>query len=176
LGLKQLIPNPWTVVKEKYPEGSVINARVMRTTTFGAFLEVEPGVEGLVHISQLAHARVEKTEDVVKPGDEVQVKILLVDPVAKRMSLSIKANLPQEEEVPEVAEVTEGEPLYSTDAPPVTEEAAEEVPAEETAPIEGTEAPAQETIPEEEIPAEATEEAPAVEAPAEEAQVEEAQE
>ncbi|MEG1537866.1 MAG: 30S ribosomal protein S1 [Clostridiales bacterium] len=96
LGLKQLTPNPWSLVAEKYPEGSVITAKVMRTTTFGAFLEVEPGVEGLVHISQMAHQRVEKTEDVVKPGDMVQVKVLSVDPEAKRMSLSIKATLPKD--------------------------------------------------------------------------------
>ena len=115
LGLKQLIPNPWSVVQEKYPEGSIITAKVMRTTTFGAFLEVEPGVEGLVHISQLAHNRVEKTEDVVKPGDEVQVKVLLVDPVAKRMSLSIKSTLPKEEEINDMPEVEEGEPVYSTE-------------------------------------------------------------
>lgn len=97
LGLKQLTPNPWSLVAEKYPEGSIITAKVMRTTNFGAFLEVEPGVEGLVHISQLANHRVEKTEDVVKPGDVVQVKVLAVDPEAKRMSLSIKAALPEEE-------------------------------------------------------------------------------
>ena len=148
LGLKQLIPNPWTVVKEKYPEGSVITAKVMRVTTFGAFLEVEPGVEGLVHISQLAHTRVEKTEDVVKPGDEVQVKILLVDPVAKRMSLSIKATLPKEEEAPETPEVAEGEPIYSTDNLPTIEERLEE-PAAEEAP--GAEAPQEQ---EEELEAE----------------------
>lgn len=94
LGLKQLKPNPWSLVVDKYPEGSVITAKVMRTTTFGAFLEVEPGVEGLVHISQLANYRVDKTEDVVKPGDVVDVEVLSVDPDAKRMSLSIKATLP----------------------------------------------------------------------------------
>jgi len=142
LGLKQLIPNPWSVVKEKYPEGSVITAKVMRTTTFGAFLEVEPGVEGLVHISQLAHNRVEKTEDVVKPGDEVQVKILLVDPVAKRMSLSIKATLPEEEKLP-MPEVPEGEPLYSTDDPIPVVAPFEEAPAEEAI---TEEAPAEEPL------------------------------
>jgi 4-hydroxy-3-methylbut-2-enyl diphosphate reductase len=126
LGLKQLIPNPWSVVKEKYPEGSIITAKVMRITSFGAFLEVEPGVEGLAHISQLAHSRVEKTEDVVKPGDEVQVKILLVDPEAKRMSLSLKATLSKEEEISETPDIAEGEPMYSTDNPPLTEEQSEE--------------------------------------------------
>lgn len=106
LGLKQLNPSPWSLAAEKYTEGCVISAKVMRTTTFGAFLEIEPGVEGLVHISQLAHHRVEKTEDVVKPGDVVEVKVLSVDPEAKRMSLSIKATLPPEEAAAEQAEET----------------------------------------------------------------------
>ncbi|MBR5430235.1 MAG: bifunctional 4-hydroxy-3-methylbut-2-enyl diphosphate reductase/30S ribosomal protein S1 [Firmicutes bacterium] len=117
LGLKQLIPNPWTLAQDKYPVGSIISAKVMRTTTFGAFLEVEPGVEGLVHISQMANHRVEKTEDVVKPGDVVNVKVLAVDPEAKRMSLSIKATLPEGEDFP-------------------LPEAAPAAPAEEEAPAE----------------------------------------
>lgn len=129
LGLKQLIPNPWTLAQDKYPVGSVISAKVMRTTTFGAFLEVEPGVEGLVHISQMANHRVEKTEDVVKPGDVVDVKVLAVDPEAKRMSLSIKATLPEGEDIP---------------APAPEEAPDEEAPAEEPVPAE---APAEEAAP-----------------------------
>ncbi|NLF80742.1 MAG: 30S ribosomal protein S1, partial [Clostridia bacterium] len=118
LGLKQLQPSPWSLAADKYPEGSVISAKVMRTTTFGAFLEIEPGVEGLVHISQLAHHRVEKTEDVVKPGDIVEVKVLSVDPEAKRMSLSIKATLSQDDAIAEQeeADLTENVPLEA-DAP-----------------------------------------------------------
>ncbi len=115
LGLKQLVSNPWSAAKENYPEGSIITATVMRTTTFGAFLEVEPGIEGLVHISQLAHQRVEKTEDVVKPGDSVEVKVLSVDTEGKRMSLSIKAATAKEEAA-EMPEAAEGEPVYSSDA------------------------------------------------------------
>lgn len=93
LGLKQLMPNPWTTAVERYPVGDVVKAKIVRTAPFGAFAQVEPGIEGLVHISQLALERVAKTEDVVKPGDEVNVKILSVDPVAKRMSLSIRETL-----------------------------------------------------------------------------------
>lgn len=125
LGLKQLCPNPWTLAAEKYPEGSIIDAKVMRTTNFGAFLEVEPGVEGLVHISQMANYRVGKAEDIVKPGDVVKVKVLSVDPEAKRMSLSIKAALPEEEQTeaaPEAEAVVE--PAESTE--PAVEAAAEE--------------------------------------------------
>ncbi|MBR7114051.1 MAG: bifunctional 4-hydroxy-3-methylbut-2-enyl diphosphate reductase/30S ribosomal protein S1 [Firmicutes bacterium] len=111
LGLKQLTPNPWSIAAEKYPEGATLTAKVMRTTSFGAFLEIEPGVEGLVHISQLAHKRVEKTEDVVKPGDEVEVKVLGVDPEAKRMSLSIKATQPAPVEEAPAEEAVEEAPV-----------------------------------------------------------------
>ncbi|MGI5824691.1 MAG: bifunctional 4-hydroxy-3-methylbut-2-enyl diphosphate reductase/30S ribosomal protein S1 [Bacillota bacterium] len=109
LGLKQLIPNPWTLVEEKYPVGAVVDATVMRTAPFGAFLQLEPGVEGLVHISQLAYERVAKTEDVVNPGDEVEVKVLDIDVENKRISLSIKETLPEpvKEEVVEEAPVEE---------------------------------------------------------------------
>ena len=142
LGLKQLIPNPWTLAQDKYPVGSIISAKVMRTTTFGAFLEVEPGVEGLVHISQMANHRVEKTEDVVKPGDVVDVKVLAVDPEAKRMSLSIKATLPEGEDIPT--------PAPAAEEAPAEEAPVEEAPAEEAAPAE---APAEEAPAEEEAPA-----------------------
>ncbi len=148
LGLKQLIPNPWSLVVEKYPEGTIITAKVMRTTTFGAFLEVEPGVEGLVHISQLANYRVDKTEDIVKPGDMVEVEVLSVDPEAKRMSLSIKATLPE-------------------DAPtePPTKEVEPEAVAEELAVEEA--APAEEGVAAEEIAEESVEETAATEETAE---------
>lgn len=129
LGLKQLIPNPWSLAREKYPEGSTITAKVVRTAPFGAFLEVEPGVEGLVHISQLANHRVEKTEDVVTPGQVVDVKVLSVDPEAKRISLSIKGAATYQEEAPvEEAPVKE--------APVAEESAAAEEISFEAAPIE----------------------------------------
>lgn len=139
LGLKQLVPSPWTLAAEKYTEGSIITAKVMRTTTFGAFLEVEPGVEGLVHISQLAHHRVEKTEDVVKPGDIVEVKVLSVDSEAKRMSLSIKAALPKEEEPAVEAADEEAEEQAMVEAAAeekVPDEEAAAAVAEEPAPAE----------------------------------------
>ena len=100
LGLKQLIPNPWTLVADKYPVGSIVSATVMRTADFGAFVQLEPGVEGLVHISQLSRQRVAKTTDAVKPGDVVDVKVLDIDVENKRMSLSIKETLPIEEPEP----------------------------------------------------------------------------
>ena len=90
LGYKQLQPRPWDNVEEKYPVGTVLTRTIVRVRPFGAFIELEPGVDGLVHISQVAPNRVEKIEDVVQPGQEVNVKVLAVDPVAKRISLSIR--------------------------------------------------------------------------------------
>lgn len=90
LGYKQLQPRPWDNVEEKYPVGSVVTRKVVRIRPFGAFVEMEPGVDGLIHISQVALTRVNKVEDVLTPGQEVTVKILAVDPEAKRISLSIR--------------------------------------------------------------------------------------
>lgn len=110
LGLKQLVPNPWTLAAEKYPVGSTVEVTIMRTAPFGAFAQLEPGVEGLIHISQLARTRVEKTEDVVTPGQKVEVKVLGIDADAKRLSLSIRELLPEEETAEGADEV-----VYSTE-------------------------------------------------------------
>ena len=80
-------------MEEKYPVGSVITRRVVRIRPFGAFIELEPGVDGLVHISQVAPHRINKVEDVLTPGQDVNVKILSVDPDARRISLSIREAL-----------------------------------------------------------------------------------
>ncbi len=109
LGLKQLQPKPWDVAPEKYPAGAVVVGKVVRITTFGAFVELEPGIDGLVHISQCAATRIQKVEDAVNVGDEVTVKVLNIDPEAKRISLSIRALLE-----PEVAPVEE-EPVYDNE-------------------------------------------------------------
>ena len=91
LGLKQLQPKPWDTAPAKYPEGAIVTGKVVRITTFGAFVELEPGIDGLVHISQCAPTRINKVEDAVNVGDEVTVKVLSIDPAAKRISLSIRA-------------------------------------------------------------------------------------
>lgn len=93
LGLKQLHSNPWHTAVERYPQGSVVEGKVLRVAPFGVFVEVEPGIEGLVHISQLAERHVEKPEDVVSVGDRVPVKVLKVDQEAQRMSLSLREAL-----------------------------------------------------------------------------------
>lgn len=96
LGYKQLQPKPWDVAEDKYAAGSVVEGKVVRITTFGAFVELEPGLDGLVHISQCALTRVQKVEDAVKVGQTVRVKVLKVDPAEKRISLSIREVLEDE--------------------------------------------------------------------------------
>jgi 4-hydroxy-3-methylbut-2-enyl diphosphate reductase len=93
LSLKALQEDPWVVASANYPEGSVVSGKVLRATDFGAFVEIEPGFEGLLHISELAYDRVEKVEDVVKPGDMVDVKIIKINTDEKKIGLSIKATL-----------------------------------------------------------------------------------
>ena len=90
LGLKQVLSNPWENAETSYPVGTVVEAKVVRLAPFGAFVQLEPGVEGLVHISHLANHHVEKPEDVVSEGEEVKVKVLSVDTQDKRIRLSIK--------------------------------------------------------------------------------------
>ncbi|MCI8912912.1 MAG: bifunctional 4-hydroxy-3-methylbut-2-enyl diphosphate reductase/30S ribosomal protein S1 [Lawsonibacter sp.] len=109
LGMKDHSQDPWTVFTTTYQVGDTANVRVVKLMTFGAFAEVVPGVDGLIHISQLADHRVEKPGDVVSEGDKVDVKITDVDMENKKISLSIRALL---------------EPSYEEEAEePVEEEA-----------------------------------------------------
>ena len=96
LSYKETQPRPWTVAGEKYPVGSVVEGKVVRIASFGAFVELEPGLDGLVHISQIALTRIAKVEDEVKEGDIVRVKVLDVNTEAKRISLSIREVLEDE--------------------------------------------------------------------------------
>jgi small subunit ribosomal protein S1 len=90
LGLKQTQNDPWQQVLDKYKEGDVVEGRVTKVVTFGAFVEILPGVEGLVHISELAAHHVENPREVVAQGQAVNVKIIEVDGERRRLSLSIK--------------------------------------------------------------------------------------
>ncbi len=98
LGYKQTIPHPWDNVEEKYTVGDTVSGKVVRITTFGAFVQLEPGVDGLVHISQISDKHVDKVEDVLKVDEEVQVRILDVDSEKRRISLSIREALPNRQE------------------------------------------------------------------------------
>jgi small subunit ribosomal protein S1 len=91
LSLKAITPGPWDGVEQKLAAGDVIEGTVKRLTDFGAFVEVLPGIDGLVHISQISHKRVENPKDVLKVGQEVTVKVLEVNAADERVSLSIKA-------------------------------------------------------------------------------------
>lgn len=90
LGLKQLTPSPWDRVGEKYTRGMVVNGRVVRLMDFGAFVELEPGIEGLIHISELSPNRVRRVADIVKPEQEVEVRILKIEPDSKKIALSLR--------------------------------------------------------------------------------------
>ena len=155
LGRKQVLPDPWDDVEEKYPVGAVIKGEVTRTAPFGAFVQIEPGVEGLVHISEISHQHIAKPEDVVNSGDLVMVKVLRVRPEDRKISLSIKQadqillesgsaheNVETGTEAAvEVAEQDAGQPFISDEGEPQEavvvvdepEEPAEEAEAEESA-------------------------------------------
>ncbi len=88
--IKQAGGDPWAGAADRYPQDAVINGKVTRVADFGAFVELEPGLEGLVHVSELAAHRVRTPADVVKPGDEVRVRVLELDKDKRRIALSIR--------------------------------------------------------------------------------------
>jgi small subunit ribosomal protein S1 len=91
LGMKQMTEDPWIrAIPEKYIPGHIIKGTIAKLTNFGAFVELEPDLEGLLHISELADHKIDKPQDVVKPGDEVEIKILKVDPEARKIGLSLR--------------------------------------------------------------------------------------
>jgi small subunit ribosomal protein S1 len=171
LGLKQTQSDPWQQVIEKYHEDDVVEGRVTKVVTFGAFVEILPGVEGLVHISELAQHHVENPREIVAQGQPVNVKIIEVDGERRRLSLSLK----RVEETDEVQPRADGGESVHT-APRPTIDLSEEVFAEGSGDGEAElepsyELPADE-LPAEELPAEGeTDEAPSSEADATESVV-----
>jgi len=101
LSIKETIPGPWSNIEERAAKGTILDGKVKRLTSFGAFVEVFPGVEGLVHISQIAHKHINTPHEALKEGQEVQVKVLDVNAEDGRLALSIKELLenPEAEEV-----------------------------------------------------------------------------
>jgi small subunit ribosomal protein S1 len=165
LGLKQTQEDPWQRVVDTYNVGDELEGKVTKVVAFGAFVEILEGVEGLVHISELAQHHVENPREIIQPGDDVKVKILEIDSERRRLSLSIKRVegqvLPQRdvmaapEETPDggagdldhVPELGLSEDVFA--APP-GDEPAGEAPAEEPAPAApdaAVEAPAAEAAP-----------------------------
>jgi small subunit ribosomal protein S1 len=117
LGLKQLSASPWDTVDQNYHPSALVKGKVTRLMEFGAFVELEPGVEGLVHISELAPQRVRKVGDIVQPGQEVNVMVLSVDRNQRRISLSLKAAIAKEEPVEEPEEEPVQKPVRPRTTP-----------------------------------------------------------
>lgn len=108
LGYKQLQPHPFVACMEKHPVGSTCKGKVVSVVPFGVFVEIEPHIEGLVHVSEVAHSFVKNINEVINVGDEVEVKVLNYDEANRKINLSIKACLPEEEK-PAPSENTEAE-------------------------------------------------------------------
>jgi small subunit ribosomal protein S1 len=150
LGLKQTQEDPWQTVLNEYKEGDVVEGKVTKIVAFGAFVQILPGVEGLVHISELAQHHVESPAEVVRPGDELKVKILEVDDSRRRLSLSVKRVEGQELPTREVGDdvvIEDAEPPEDlappaeAEAEPASEAAEPEAEAAEPAPEASEPAP-----------------------------------
>ena len=138
LGYKKTEDNPWVILEKDYPVGTVVKAKIVGLTAFGAFANIIPGIDGLIHISQISNKRIEKPADVLAIGDEVEAKITGIDFEKKRVSLSIRALLPEDAPAAPVVEDEEDEvvAVVEPDAAPVIRDLEDEVPAEEPAPVE----------------------------------------
>jgi small subunit ribosomal protein S1 len=167
LGLKQTQEDPWRRVLDEYKPGDALEGKVTKVVAFGAFVEIVPGVEGLVHISELAEHHVENPSEVVSPGDQVWVRILEIDESRRRISLSVKRaesqNLPLRDLMPpeltgevtqeatpeEVPDLGDSDEVFP-EAPPQAEAPAEsEAPAEPEAAADEPESPGEDEAPKE---------------------------
>ena len=154
LGLKQTQKDPWQQVFENRQVNEIVHGRVTKLVSFGAFVEIEEGVEGLIHISELAQHHVEDPSEIVRPGQDVNVKIIEIDPERRRLSLSLK-RLEPEYRIHEDALGEEGEEYETAEDFAVVEEGDVEAAAEEAAEVQA------EAAPEAEVEAEAAPEAEA---------------
>jgi small subunit ribosomal protein S1 len=114
LSARDLVESPWKRAGEKYHVGATVRGTVSRIAQFGAFVKLEPGVEGLVHISELATRHIRSVADVVREGEQVECRVLAVDPAEQRMSLSIKALAP----APAARDVAEPDQAAAEEPPP----------------------------------------------------------
>ncbi|MDR3289504.1 MAG: bifunctional 4-hydroxy-3-methylbut-2-enyl diphosphate reductase/30S ribosomal protein S1 [Peptococcaceae bacterium] len=145
LGFKQLKENPWDQVAAKYPVGEIVSGKIVRLAYFGAFVQLEDGIDALIHISQLANRRIEKPEEVVQVGETVRAKVLECEPEKKRISLTVRELLREEQAALDadavaaqetILEVTIGEVLHQD----------QERKADETAPEKSDEVISDEVI------------------------------
>ena len=91
LGMKQLAVDPWTDIDSFFKIGDVVQGTVTKITSFGAFVELKDGIDGLVHISQISEERIDKVKDILKPGQAVTARVIKIDREERRLGLSIKA-------------------------------------------------------------------------------------
>ena len=159
LGYKKEEDNPWTIFQNNYNVDDIVKVTIVSMTTYGAFARIIPGIDGLIHISQIANKHIAKPQDELTVGQEVDAKITAIDPEKKRVSLSIRALL-EPEVTEEASKADEADEVVATfDGTETVAEVTEEAPVaeavEEAAAVEVTEDTA---------PAEVTEEAPVVEA------------
>ena len=117
LGLKQTQPDPWDEVPEKYKVGSVVRGKIVNLTSFGAFTKLEEGIDGLIHISEIADRRIDRPEEVVSVGDELDVKVINLDPKNRRIGLSLKAALADQERASMPPEERQERPRRQRPAP-----------------------------------------------------------
>lgn len=117
LGLKQTQPDPWDEVPEKYKVGSVVRGQIVNLTSFGAFTKLEEGIDGLIHISEIADRRIERPEEVVSVGDEIDVKVINLDPKGRRIGLSLKAALADQDRAANPPEEQKERPRRERPAP-----------------------------------------------------------
>jgi small subunit ribosomal protein S1 len=153
LGLKQTQTDPWQQVIDTYEQGDVVEGRVTKVVTFGAFVEVVPGVEGLVHISELATHHVENPREIVQQGESVRAKIIEMDAERRRLSLSLKRVEEGEAARPGIGD--EATPDLGLSEEVFAEEAAEPEAVEEAAVEDAV--PEEQAVPEDEaVPDEAS--------------------
>lgn len=116
LGFKNAEDNPWEILKRDYPEGTVVKAKIVGLTTFGAFANIIPGIDGLIHISQIANQRIDKPADILSVGETVEARITAIDFDKKRVSLSMRALLPEDEQAPSKETASEEAPAETESA------------------------------------------------------------
>src|SRR6202023_4279829 len=121
LGIKQLESDPWKEIDQKYKIGDLVKGKVTKLASFGAFVQLQDDIDGLVHISQLSEGHVAKVKDVLKVGQDVESRVIKVDKVERRIGLSIKAANYSEEELRKESEAFEpprpGEDILGLDTP-----------------------------------------------------------
>ncbi|HIC89034.1 MAG TPA: S1 RNA-binding domain-containing protein [Anaerolineae bacterium] len=148
LSIKRLLPNPWDSVRDLYQPGQLVEGVITNVLSFGAFAQLESGVEGLIHVSELTSDYVEHPRQVVRPGEQYTLRILSVDPEHQRIALSLK-RAPQWIEVPPEPVTTETLEAETPEAEPAAVEAVESAPEPEHLTHEQAEQPAQESSTEE---------------------------